>query len=59
MIGVEAAFDIQRRSGDVGSRRAYQKGNGRSHLLGFAVTAASATGACECGMTTRSAMVMT
>src|SRR5262249_49834282 len=38
-LRVEAAVDIQRRSSDIGSRRACQKRNGRSHLLGFAVTA--------------------
>src|SRR5262245_58202451 len=38
-LRVKAAVDIQRRSGDIGSRRACEKGNGRSHLLGFAVTA--------------------
>src|SRR6185436_10625319 len=38
-LRVEAAVDIQRRSGDIGSRRACQKRNGRSHLLGLAVAA--------------------
>src|SRR5262245_12689921 len=38
-LRVEAAVDIQRRSSDIGSRRACQKRNGRSHLFGFAVTA--------------------
>src|SRR6516165_7431887 len=38
-LRVEAAVDIQRRSSDIGSRRACQKRNGRSHLLVFAVTA--------------------